>query len=330
VIVTTFGGNNKYNTNNTKVGQTGVINGDYTIASSTDPAVTTGGGGSFQGFAAVAGLQYSAFGVWSVSPCDNNSTCTPAYAGTFAGAQPGQALTVSMPTTGTATYTGGAAGFVVQPVANNSHNTAEFYGTSSLTANFAAGNVTGSITGIAAYDVNGATTLLGTINDIGLSATISGSTFAGTANVTGSAGTAFDIAGATGTLKGGFYGPAANEVAGVFNLAGGANNTTLMGSFGAKQAAPSDRRLKVDVQAIGNLPNGLLLYTWRYRGGAHRFTGVMAQDLMADPRYAGAVTVDDAGLMRVDYGMIGYLPPDFALMRKEGEAALAHYRRSVH
>ncbi len=329
VVVTTFGGSNNYNTNNIKVGQTGVVNGDYTISSSTDPAVPTTGGGSFQGFAPVVGLQYSAFGVWNVSPCDNTSNCTPAYAGTFAGAQPGQALTVSMPTTGTATYSGGATGFVLQPIANNSNNVGQFYGTSSLTANFSTGSISGSITGINAYGVNGGNTLLGTVNNIGLSATISGSTFAGTANVTGSAGTAFDIAGATGTLKGGFYGPSANEVAGVFNLTGGANNTTLMGSFGAKQA-PSDRRLKVDVQAMGDLPNGLRLYAWRYRGGAHRFTGVMAQDLMADPRFAGAVTVDDNGLMQVDYGMIGYLPPDFALMRKEGEAALANYRRSLH
>jgi hypothetical protein len=332
VVTVTFGGSNNYNSNSTRLGQTGVVNADYTIASSTDPAVTTAGGGSFENYAPVVGLQYSSFGVWSLNPCNNNSNCTPAYAGTYGGAQPGQALTATMPTTGTAAYTGGATGYVIQPVATNSTNAAQFYGTSSLTANFATGNVTGSITAINAYSVNNGgsgQTLLGTINNIGVSGTISGSTFGGTASVTGSAGSAFDIAGATGTMKGGFYGPAANEVAGVFNLSGGANNTTLMGSFGAKQA-PSDRRLKVDVEPLGALPNGLKLYGWRYSGGAHRFTGVMAQDLLADARYADAVIVDDSGLMRVDYARIGYVPPDFAMMRQEGEAALARYRQSRH
>ena len=238
-----------------------------------------------------------------------------------------------MPTTGTATYSGGAVGYVVQPVANNSKNAGQFFGTSSLTANFATNAVNGSVTSINVYSVNnGGTgpTLLGTMNDIGLAGTISGSTFGGNANVTGSAGTAFDIAGATGLVKGGFYGPSANETAGVFYLTGGTNNTALMGSFGAKQAAPSDARLKTDIVDAGTLPNGLKLFSWRYLGGSHRFTGVMAQELIGDPRFADAVTADADGLMGVDYSAIGYLPPDFDLMRQEGEQAIALYRRTVH
>jgi len=138
-----------------------------------------------------------------------------------------------MPTTGTGSYAGGATGFVVQAAGPNAGLAGQFYGTSSISADFATGAVTGSITGINSYGVGGGS-LQGSVNDIGLSGTISGSAFTGTTSVTGAAGSAFDIAGATGGVKGGFFGPTANEVAGVFNLSGGANGTTLLGSFGAK------------------------------------------------------------------------------------------------
>ena len=330
-VVAQSGGTNNFNPNNTRVGQSNVVNGDYAISSSTDSAITTSGGGSFNLFANTVGLQYTNFGTWNLSPCANNLNCTPAYVGTFGGGQQGVSQTTAMPTTGSATYSGGATGYVLQPSNINSNNVGAFYGTVSLTANFGSGAITGSITGIQAYGVGGtAAPLLGTVNNIGLSATISGSGYSGTTSVTGTAGTAFDISGATGKITGAFYGPSAAETAGVFDLSGGPNSTTLTGSFGAKQAAPSDRRLKVEVEAVGRLPNGLRLYTWRYRGGTNRFTGVMAQDLLVDPRFAAAVTVDEAGLMRVDYAKIGYLPRDFALMRQEGEAAIGRHRRSIH
>jgi hypothetical protein len=308
------------------------VNGSFAITASTDPALTTSDGGDWELYAAVVGLQYTNFGTWSLNPCANSSNCTPKYAGTIGGAQPGVSLTSTMPSSGSATYTGGAVGYVIQPVADNSHNAGQFWGTSTLNANFGTGGITGSITGINVYSVNNGgsgQTLLGTMNNIGLAATISGAQYSGTTDVTGSAGTAFDITGATGQIKGGFYGPGAAETAGVFYLTGGANNTSLMGSFGAKQA-PSDRRLKEHVERAGMLPNGLRLYSWRYLGGTHRFTGVMAQDLLSDERFAHAVEADCDGLMRVDYDKIGYRPTQFALMREEGEAAVTHYRQSLN
>jgi hypothetical protein len=311
-----------------------VTSGDWSIASSTDPALTTSHYGSFDLFGEAAGLQYTSFGVWSLNPCLVTADCQPVYAGTLAGGAAGVSQTTTMPTTGSATYTGGAAGYVVQPVATNSNNAGGFYGTSSLAANFATNAITGSITGIQVYSVNNSeegATPLGSMNDIGLSATISGSTYSGTANVTGSGGTAFNITGATGSLSGAFYGPAAAETAGVFFLSGGANSTSVLGSFGAKQpAAPSDRRLKVDIEPVGSLPGGVMLHTWRYLGGSRRFTGVMAQDLLANPAFADAVVADGDGLMRVDYARIGFQPADFALMIEEGERALALYRQTTH
>ena len=240
-----------------------------------------------------------------------------------------------MPTTGTATYTGGAVGYVGQTTGTTvSNHAAQFWGSSSVSANFATNALTGSITAINAYSVgNGGSgqTLLGTINAITLTGTISGNGFTGTTAASATAGSAFNTTGATGSLSGGFYGPTANEVSGIFSLSGGTNHTTLIGSFGAKQAAaPSDRRLKADITPAGTLPGGLKLYSWRYRGGSHRFTGVMAQDLLASPHFASAVQRDSDGLMRVDYARLGYTPANIALMRAEGEAAITRYRAARH
>jgi hypothetical protein len=243
-VSTQFGGSNNYNASNTRAGQSGVENGDLAITASTDSALTTSGGGSWENFGNVVGLTYSTFGDWGLTACSNTASCTPTYAGTYAGASAGNSLTSSMPTTGTATYTGGAEGYVQQPAGTNALNVGQFYGTASLTANFATDNITGSITNITSYNVktsNATQTSQGTVNDINLSASISGSTYTGQATAsstvgsTGAAGTAFNISGASGTVTGGFYGPSAQETAGTFYLAGGANGTNLVGSFGAKK-----------------------------------------------------------------------------------------------
>ncbi|MBU6207533.1 MAG: transferrin-binding protein-like solute binding protein [Alphaproteobacteria bacterium] len=335
-VVAQYGGSNNYNTNSTKDGQT-TTNGDLTITSSTDPALTNAGGGSFKDFSQAAGLSYTNFGQWNLSPCANTASCLPTYVGVYAGGAPGQSPTpiASMPTTGTATYSGGAYGLVTlaSTSTNGVASVSDFYGTSNLTANFATGGITGSITGINAYSVGGGSgqTLYGTLNTIGLTAKISGSSFAGTTSVTGGAGTAtaFDLTGATGKISGAFYGPTAQEAAAVFSLSGGNNGVQLVGALGAKLApVVSDRRLKTDIAPAGTLPNGLKLYRWRYRGEKHHFVGVMAQDLLADQRFAGAVIVDADGLMRVDYDAVGYHPADFARMSAEGEQAVARYRRT--
>jgi hypothetical protein len=207
---------------------------ELSITSSNDPAITTAGGGYYDDFAETAGLSYSSFGTWSIKPCSNATDCTPTYAGTFGGSQGEAYQTAALPTSGSATYAGGATGFVQQPGASNSLNAASFYGTTTLTANFATGSVNGGVSNIVAHDLN-TDAALGSVNNIGIAATIAGTGFSGTTNVTGSGGTAFNISGATGTVNGAFFGPNAQEVAGVFNLTGGTNNTTLLGSFGAKR-----------------------------------------------------------------------------------------------
>lgn len=68
-------------------------------------------------------------------------------------------------------------------------------------------------------------------------------------------------------------------------------------------AAVSDLRLKADVAHVGFASNGLPLYEFRYVGGAARYRGVMAQDvLMHTP---GAVLTRSDGYLAVDYRMLG-------------------------
>jgi hypothetical protein len=329
-IVVEEGGAQQFSSSGGRDGVTGVQGGNLIILSSTDPAVTTAGGGSWETFGKVVGLQYADFGLWNISPTGNNaSSQTPLYAGAGAGGKAGVAETASMPTTGTASFSGGAVGYVVKGGTGG-----EFYGTSTLTANFATGGgtVTGTISNINVYSFNN-NTLSGTMNDISINATIAGAgntkaEYSGTATAQGAAGTAVDITGATGPLKGAFYGPTAQETAGTFQMSGG--GAQVLGSFGAKPATPSDRRLKVEIAPAGRLANGLALYSWRYLGGRRRFTGVMAQDLLNDARFADAVKLDHDGLMRVDYARIGFIPLDSAAMAAEGELAVGIYRATLH
>lgn len=67
----------------------------------------------------------------------------------------------------------------------------------------------------------------------------------------------------------------------------------------------SDLRLKHHVEYLTTLDNGLKLYAFSYLGDDRRFIGVMAQDLLADARYAGAVSIGEDGFYLVDYRKLG-------------------------
>jgi hypothetical protein len=67
----------------------------------------------------------------------------------------------------------------------------------------------------------------------------------------------------------------------------------------------SDLRLKQDVQAVGVLPNGLQLYSFRYWNDDRTFVSVMAQDLLEDDRFSYAVIEDESGYYMVDLGALG-------------------------
>lgn len=168
------------------------------------------------------GLQYSIFGTWDKYP-SNASTMT------FGGYAGGGNFTMSMPTTGSATYTGRAAAYVL-----GNSVLYDLGGSLNLTANFAASTITGSMTGMTARDSTGAAA--GLFNNVALAGTISGNAFTGTATAGAlPAGTnaAAIAAGTAGTSSGHFYGPAANEVTGLWGMSGG--GVTVVGAFGAKQ-----------------------------------------------------------------------------------------------
>ena len=100
-------------------------------------------------------------------------------------------------------------------------------------------------------------------------------------------------------------------------------------ALGAKvAAAPSDRRLKRGIEALG-VVRGLRLYRFQYLGDARTFVGVMAQDLLADPRFAHAVIRRPSGLLMVDYAALGLAIPDFDAMRAAGEAAVVAYEMAA-
>lgn len=168
---------------------------------------------------AAEALSYSAFGGWVTQFRDGPDDGTTAV-GVFAGGS----LTpdASVPKTGSATYSGDAAGFASIPAAAGSPM--GFSGNSAVGIDFGKQNVSTSFTNLQAVSTDGLTTaklpdLTGTGSLVGAHYT---TTLAGSGGLSG---------GAAGAL----FGPAAQETAGTFNAAGG--GTTIIGSFGAKQTS---------------------------------------------------------------------------------------------
>ena len=183
------------------------------------------------------GLASADFGRWAITnalatPLPTNSVLTYImYAG-------GTLLTTTMPTTGTATYTGSMTGVVANTPIGGSDN---LTGVVTLNINFAAGTISGSISSIitaagvstiqtyASYAAGQSLPL--TFGDITIaSGAITGSSFSTT-------GTTPSVVGPTiKTVTGSFYGLAATEVAGTFTISVPSPGTgmTLVGSFGAK------------------------------------------------------------------------------------------------
>ena len=69
------------------------------------------------------------------------------------------------------------------------------------------------------------------------------------------------------------------------------------------QDGASDIRLKTDIEQLGTTVYGLPLYQFRYKTGAERFEGVMAQDVLKV--MPAAVVMGEDGYYRVKYGQLG-------------------------
>ena len=157
-----------------------------------------------------AGLSYSGYGIWMQNAGGHNYNV-----GTYAlGSE-----TTTMPTTGTASYSGTTLGF-----GSNGAAPFAFTGAAALGVNFATGAVSNvTFSGFTTQDVNDGNPgpTLPTLTGSGGAGTIVGNKFA------------VPIAGGAlgGSTAGAFYGPNANETAGTFQAAGG--GISLIGSFGA-------------------------------------------------------------------------------------------------
>lgn len=68
-------------------------------------------------------------------------------------------------------------------------------------------------------------------------------------------------------------------------------------------ASMSDRRLKENIERVGETAHGLGLYEFNYIGEPARFRGVMADEV--EPIMPDAVVYDDLGFASVNYGMLG-------------------------
>ena len=68
----------------------------------------------------------------------------------------------------------------------------------------------------------------------------------------------------------------------------------------------SDRRLKTAIVPTGMLQHGMEIYRFRYRGDEKCYVGLMAQDLLKNPRHRGAVSADRDGYYVVDYALLGF------------------------
>lgn len=87
---------------------------------------------------------------------------------------------------------------------------------------------------------------------------------------------------------------------------------------------PSDARLERDIQFAKTLGNGVHLYTLRFWNHDRRFSGVLAQNLLADARSRGAVQVSPEGYYLVDLEAVGLrMTGDAGQYQEAGRRALA-------
>jgi hypothetical protein len=162
------------------------------------------------------GWQYQTFGEWAtVDLAGDGSLIGSSFKGQ--GFSTGDVTPVgSMPHTGTATYTGTAAGYFV--TGGNLTSALATRADVSATANFGTGSMS-----------------LSTINTKAAGINRSDLNFNGNLAITdnGFAGTVSHSGTLSGTAKGKFYGPHADEIGGAYNLGGSAGQ--LIGAFGAQK-----------------------------------------------------------------------------------------------
>jgi hypothetical protein len=203
--------------------------GDYSQFASSDPELTRFSSISIVRAAnldiltpGASGLDYSSYGIWaqrdeplSPDPQFSHRAISFGY------------LTRDMPTLGSASYAGRMDGWFT----DGPDTRFRVAGDAALAVNFGDGGaITGAFSNLS--DINEPST---TFADVNLNATVSGHQFAGTVT----SGSLAENPGAlatnmSGPVEGRFYGPAAAETGGVFQM-GAADGREFTGAFAAKQ-----------------------------------------------------------------------------------------------
>ncbi|WP_142848752.1 transferrin-binding protein-like solute binding protein [Telmatospirillum sp. J64-1] len=168
------------------------------------------GGSDYQ--AVVQSLEYVAFGMWTGT---KNPARTEFHA--FAGGYETQATAI--PQTGSATYSGDVMGLAV-----DGSNRYTLSGDATLTADFSRRNISGGFSNMQATNTGNGD--VSNWRDVNVNAgwAAGSNAFSGTTSIDGSST-------AGGSITGKFYGTAAEEIGGAWNLTDG--NMTAVGSFGA-------------------------------------------------------------------------------------------------
>lgn len=224
---------------------------------------TTGESVSVDTYAGTYNARYSNFGEWRMLPTPAGlapATATgPFTSGEFAG---GMLLTpaTSMPVSNY-TMNGYYSGSMVGGAQDSTTNTPYSlnYGWVDLNANFTTGILGGTATYIAVIDRNTGG-FVGYFNDLSLAATIATNAFSGsvTANATPTGYTASPVNVTTGTVgatSGHFYGPNANELTGIWQLASGTIKAS--GAFGAGNGTSNNAPVETvngTVALVANAP----------------------------------------------------------------------------
>jgi hypothetical protein len=201
------------------------------------------GGGTFN--ADFGALNYTLLGRWDYAPQGQSSTFLGYALGGF------QSPSAGLPASGTATYSGSAAGSPPQGGGRPTINSAggavgtlyapaltggidipkRIAGNANIAVNFSNGAVSGSLTNMKFDGGNVAW------NDVNLTGSLSGATLSGTASTSGppaAAGRYGFASNATGRFDGALYGPNAEEIGAIWSLHD-PSGMSVLGGFAAKK-----------------------------------------------------------------------------------------------
>jgi len=163
-------------------------------------------------------INYAALGLWEQDAAGANGS-NPIFLGTFI---TGYETPVSgVPTTGTASYSGTQnVTAIVSSTQGGQLSRASVLGDGNYTANFGTGTLNGTFTNMTVITANPNATVT-PWNNVSVSASIAGNRFTNgsvTAAAPASPSNYTVTGGTTGKFDGGFYGPNADELAGVWSL----------------------------------------------------------------------------------------------------------------